>query len=47
MRQYERMVNGLIYDPADAEIMAEQLPFQDKIWEFNQLKPSDLDKKQQ
>ena len=27
MRQYERMVNGLIYDPADAEIMAEQLPF--------------------
>ena len=24
MTQYERMVKGLIYDPADPEIMAEQ-----------------------
>ena len=47
MTQYERMVNGLIYDPADEEIMAEQVPFQDKLWEFNQLKPSDYEKKQQ
>ena len=45
MTQYERMVAGLIYDPADKEIMDEQVPFQDKLWEFNQLKPSDYDKK--
>lgn len=46
MTQYERMVNGLIYDPADPEIMDEQTPYLDKLWEFNQLKPSDADKKE-
>lgn len=40
------MVKGLIYDPADDEIMTEQVPFQDKLWELNQLKPSDYEKKQ-
>ena len=45
MTQYERMVRGLIYDPADPEIMAEQVPFQDKLWEFNKLKPSDYEAK--
>ena len=47
MTNYERMVRGLIYDPADEEIMAEQFPFLDKLWEFNQLKPSDFEKKEQ
>lgn len=42
MTQYERMVKGLLYDPADAEIMKEQVPFQDRLWSFNQLKPSDI-----
>ena len=46
MTQYERMVNGLIYDPADAEILKEQLVFQDMLWAFNQLKPSEIEKKQ-
>ena len=46
MTQYERMVKGLIYDPADQEIMAEQTVYQDKCWEFNQLKPTDYEKKQ-
>lgn len=46
MTQYERMVNGLIYDPADPKIMEEQSLFQDRLWEFNQLKPSESDKKQ-
>lgn len=46
MKQYERMVNGLIYDPADDEIMKEQVVFQDMLWDFNQLKPSEYDKKQ-
>ncbi len=46
MTNYERMVKGLIYDPMDDEIMAEQVPYQEKLWEFNQLKPSDYDAKQ-
>ena len=46
MTNYERMAQGLIYDPTDEGIMAEQVPFQDKLWEFNQLKPSDYEKKQ-
>ena len=41
------MVKGLIYNPADEEITAEQFPFLDKLWEFNQLKPSDFEKKEQ
>ena len=40
MTQYERMAAGLIYDPADEEIIREQICYQDKLWEFNQLKPS-------
>ena len=46
MTQYERMVKGLIYDPADSEIMKKQSVFLDKLWEFNQLRPSDYEKKQ-
>ena len=45
MTQYERMAAGLIYDPGDPEIMSMQVPFQDALWEFNQLKPSDYEKK--
>ena len=41
MTQYERMLQGLIYDPGDPEIMREQVPFQDRLWAFNQLRPSD------
>lgn len=47
MTHYERMVKGLIYFPDDPEIKKEQVPFQDKLWEFNQLKASDIEKKQQ
>ncbi|MBO5544478.1 MAG: sugar O-acetyltransferase [Oscillospiraceae bacterium] len=47
MTQYERMVAGLLYDPGDPEIMEEQRPWQDRLWEFNQLKPTDYEKKQQ
>ena len=46
MSQYERMVRGLIYDPGDEEIMSEQRVFQDKCWDFNQLKPTDYSLKQ-
>lgn len=27
MTQYERMIKGLIYDPADSEILNEQMSF--------------------
>ena len=47
MNEYERMIKGLIYDPMDEEILKMQFPYQDKLFEFNKLKPSDVDKKQQ
>lgn len=47
MTQYERMIEGLIYDPMDKEILDKQFPFSDKLWEFNRLKPSDTRKKEQ
>ena len=47
MNEYERMIKGLIYDPMDEEILKMQFPYQDKLFEFNKLKPSDIDKKQQ
>lgn len=45
MTQYERMVKGLIYNPSDEEIMKEQIQYQDRLWEFNQLKPSQVEEK--
>ena len=47
MTEYEKMIAGKLYDPQDPEIMGEQFPFLDKLWAFNQLKPSDLEKKEQ
>lgn len=46
MTQYERMAKGLIYDPADPEIMNEQALYLNRLWEFNQLKPTDYEEKQ-
>lgn len=34
------MYNGLLYNPGDNKIIEEQNKYQDKLWEFNQLKPS-------
>ena len=45
MTEYEKMVKGFIYNPSDEEIMSEQIPYQDKLWEFNQLKPSQYSEK--
>ena len=47
MTQYESMVKGLLYDPADPEIMEEQSGYQEALWAFNQLKPAEMEKKQQ
>ncbi len=46
MTQYERMIAGLIYDPGEESIAKEQIEIQDKLWEFNQLKPSQLEEKE-
>ena len=46
MTEYQKMVEGKLYDPADEEILAEQVVFQDLLWEFNLLKPSDTQKKE-
>ena len=45
MTEYEKMVKGLIYNPGDEEIVREQVQYQDKLWEFNQLKPSQYGEK--
>ena len=45
MTEYEKMVKGLIYNSGDEKIMSEQLQYQDKLWEFNQLKPSQYSEK--
>ena len=46
MTEYEKMTRGLVYDPLDDEIMREQSMYQERLWEFNQLKPADHEKKQ-
>lgn len=47
MTEYEKMVAGLIYDPGDKEIMDDQVTWQERVWHFNRLKPSEYDKKEQ
>ena len=46
MTQYERMQKGLLYDPNDSEIIQMQLPFLDRLREFNQYLPSEVEKKE-
>ena len=46
MTEYERMEAGLLYYPGDKEIMDEQLAFQEKLYEFNLLRPTDFAKKE-
>lgn len=47
MTDYERMVKGLIYDSGNEEILSEQSQYQEKLYEFNQLRPSDAEAQQQ
>lgn len=46
MNHKERMQQGLIYDPGVSEIMDDQFVYMDKLWEFNQLKPSQFAEKE-
>lgn len=45
MTQKERMEQGIIYNPNDEMIAKEQAPYLDKLWEFNNLKPSQYEEK--
>lgn len=46
MTQYDRMKKGLIYDPADSEILDAQAVFLDKLYDFNRLRPTQTDEKE-
>lgn len=41
MTHYERMLAGLVYDPADEEVYAEQIEYQKALREFNKLAQDD------
>ena len=47
MTEYEKMEQGLVYNPCDEDIMNELRVFQDRLWKFNQLKPTDYDAKEE
>lgn len=46
MTQRERMHKGLIYDPSDSEIMREQTECLELLYEFNDTRPSEWEKRQ-
>lgn len=39
------MERGIIYDPNASELTSEQAVYMEKLWEFNQLRPSEYEKK--
>lgn len=43
----ERMNAGLIYDPGNEELMSEQMRYQETLWEFNNLRPSQTEEREQ
>ena len=47
MDNVKRMRDGLIYDCGDERIADSQIVYLDKLWEFNQLKPSQLLEKEE
>lgn len=47
MTQRERMEAGLVYDPRDNELMAEQQMRLEKMYDFNATRPSEFEKRQQ
>ena len=46
MTEKERMELVIIYNPNVSELTDEQSGYMEKLWEFNQLRPSEQDKKQ-
>ncbi|MBQ7960465.1 MAG: sugar O-acetyltransferase [Clostridia bacterium] len=46
MREYEKLHSGELYLPGDDEIMKEQLKCLEKLYDFNNTRPSELDKRE-
>lgn len=46
MTDRERMEAGLLYDPNDESIMAEQMPCQELLYRYNQMGPSEFEERQ-
>ena len=44
-KEKKRMMEGRIYPPGDEEIMAEQVVCMQKLWEYNQIQPKDMDQR--
>lgn len=42
MSEYEKMISGEIYDALDEDLRRMLKECQDKCWEYNQLRPSDI-----
>ena len=47
MTQKEKMHSGDLYLPGDEEIMAEQLLCLDRLYDFNQTRPTEMAKREQ
>lgn len=45
MEQRDNMHNGKLYDPNDESVMAEQMVCLDRLYDFNQTRPSEMDKR--
>lgn len=45
MTQRERMLAGRLYDPADEEILREQSEALELMWEYNQSRPSEAERR--
>ena len=43
MTEREKMMAGELYDPADEELSNEQMGWLGKLWEFNQLRPDQIE----
>lgn len=47
MTQRERMAAGKLYDPGDESVMSEQSKYQEKLYEYNGLRPEDGQRRQE
>ncbi len=45
MKAYDRLHSGEIYDPMDNEILEEQLRYLELLYDYNQTRPSELDRR--
>ena len=45
MEQRDNMHNGKLYDPNDVSVMEEQMVCLDRLYDFNQTRPSEMDKR--